>query len=97
MLLEVLLVLASLLSSLVARTLGLLLELELLKLLKDVNIQFFLLLVLIVFLVVMVFHHLGLLLLKKTSGATFLLVLLLHHLLLELDALEDGRGIGLAW
>jgi hypothetical protein len=97
MLLLVLLVLASLLSSLVARTLGLLLKLELLKLLGDVNIQFFFLLVLIVFLVVMIFHQLGLLLLKKASCAAFLLVLLLHHLLLELDALEDGRGIGLAW
>jgi hypothetical protein len=96
-LLQVLL-LASLLSSLVARTLGLLLKLELLKLLGDVNIHFFFLLVLIIILlVVMIFHHLGLLLLKKTSCAAFLLVLLLHHLLLELNALEDGRGIGLAW
>lgn len=96
-LLQVLL-LASLLSSLVARTLGLLLKLELLKLLGDVNIHFFFLLVLIIILlVVMIFHHLGLLLLKKISCAAFLLVLLLHHLLLELNALEDGRGIGLAW
>jgi hypothetical protein len=92
------LLLASLLSSLVARTLGLLLKLELLKLLGDVNIHFFFLLFLIIILlVVMIFHHLGLLLLKKTSCAAFLLVLLLHHLLLELNALEDGRGIGLAW
>jgi len=45
----------------------------------------------------MIFHHLGLLLLKKTSCAAFLLILLLHHLLLKLDALEDGCGIGLAW
>jgi hypothetical protein len=96
-LLQVLL-LASLLSSLVARTLGLLLKLELLKLLGDINIHFFFLLVLIIILlIVMIFHHLGLLLLKKTSCAAFLLVLLLHHLLLELNALEDGRGIGLAW
>jgi hypothetical protein len=90
-----LLLLASLLSCLVARAFGLLLKLELLKLLGDVNIQFFFLLVLIIFLVVMIFHHLGLLLLKEASCATFLL--LLHHLLLELNALEDGRGIGLAW
>jgi len=89
------LLLASLLSCLVARALGLLLKLELLKLLGDVNIQFFFLLVLIIFLVVMIFHHLGLLLLKEASCATFLL--LLHHLLLELYALEDCRGIGLAW
>jgi len=95
-LLQVLL-LASLLSSLVARTLGLLLKLELLKLLGDVNIHFFFLLVLIIIIVVMIFHHLSLLLLKKISCAAFLLVLLLHHLLLELNALEDGRGIGLAW
>ena len=90
-----LLLLASLLSCLVARALGLLLKLELLKLLRDVNIHFFFLLVLIIFLVVMIFHHLGLLLLKEASCATFLL--LLHHLLLELNALEDRRGIGLAW
>jgi hypothetical protein len=89
------LLLASLLSCLVARALGLLLKLELLKLLGNVNIQFFFLLVLIIFLVVMIFHHLGLLLLKEASCATFLL--LLHHLLLELYALEDCRGIGLAW
>ena len=90
-----LVVLASLLSSLVARALCLLLKLELLKLLGNVNIQFFFLFVLIIFLVVMVFHHLGLLLLKEARCATFLL--LLHNLLLELNALEDGRGIGLAW
>ena len=102
LLLLVLKLLASLLRSspLVARaTLGLLLKLKLLKLLGDVNIHFFfLLLILIIFVVVVViFHHLGLLLLKEASCATFLLVLLLHHLLLELNALEDCCGIGLAW